>query len=358
MTTEPSAAAAGGFPWAEQLARGAAPLLSSALELPSVFASQAEQLTTEALTAGLNAVTLPDLGDPLTATFDGGGVGDLLGGLSSTAEAAVTAGRRLGVAVADALRMSNLLGEELETLAGGGGQVLAAGVRPGGRGAPSPAGRQDPDAEGPLSVLQAHTNLRRIFGASAGLFPTPEWLINEQLARAIAIGAQASRRSGVIVPSNAAIGRHVHDVLQIGYRFYAGLETARGLLRPEPRLIPSEVVQERRIYRLGQPTIALSQLTGFSRTGQRRVPTSRQQPPFGALRYNALFEGLRSSPTGANLKPDTLDFTRAMIWEIKPAERAHGGAAVPVRHWLQLGPSGHTTSDGQPPADARRLPVC
>ena len=219
MTTEPSAAAAGGFPWAEQLARGAAPLLSSALELPSVFASQAEQLTTEALTAGLNAVTLPDLGDPLTATFDGGGVGDLLGGLSSTAEAAVTAGRRLGVAVADALHMSNLLGEELETLAGGGGQVLAAGVRPGGRGAPSPAGRQDPDAEGPFSVLQAHTNLRRIFGASAGLFPPPEWLINEQLARAIAIGAQASRRSGVIVPSNAAIGRHVHDVLELGYRF-------------------------------------------------------------------------------------------------------------------------------------------
>ncbi|MFJ6895150.1 hypothetical protein [Streptomyces hokutonensis] len=308
--------------FAEEIGQGIAETARSLVWLPSSLHDNATTALGEALGAMLGALQLPQL--PVTVgtmpdTLDSGGVLDAVAGLLPSADAARDAGRRIGalihrlLAAAPAAMAASAAGNPGS---GGGGPIGGGGSG------------EDPDQPGPYTLLQAgeavveqQERLARLFGFAA--LPVdapgqiPGWAKAFVAARALEEGAMEAAEAGLIVPSSAAIGNDVHRFLELVYRL-------RRAVPDGTAPVGSEICQERRVYRFDRPSMILSDLSALSKRWERTAANqSVSWSPGRPLRYDALWVGLWSRATGSGaLRPDTLDFTRGLLWEIKPANRA------------------------------------
>ncbi|WP_326762810.1 hypothetical protein OHB35_53070 [Streptomyces phaeochromogenes] len=330
--SEPDRPAVACLAFAEEIGQGIAETARGLVWLPSSLHASATTALGEALGAALGALSLPQLpaaAGTMPDTLDSGGVLDAVAGLLPSAEAARGAGRRIGALV------HSLLSAAPAAMA-----VAAAGKPGAGGGGPIGNGGsgQDPDQPGPYTLLQAaeavvkqQEQLARLFGFAAlpvdAAGQIPGWAKAFVAARALESGAMAATEAGLIVPSSAAIGNDVHRFLEVVYRL-------RRAVPDETALVGNEICQERRVYWFDRPSMMLSDLSALSKRWElTAAKQSVSWPPDRPLRYDALWVGLWSRATGSGaLRPDTLDFTRGLLWEIKPATRASQAVAQVLQY--------------------------
>lgn len=328
---EPDRPAVAGLAFAEEIGQGIAETTRGLVWLPSSLHASATTALGEALGAALGALTLPQLPaatGTMPDTLDSGGVLDAVAGLLPSAEAARDAGRRIGTLV------HSLLSAAPAAMAAAAGKPGAGGGGPIGGGGSG----QDPDQPGPYTLLQAaeavveqQEQLARLFGFAAlpvdAAGQIPGWAKAFVAARALESGAMAATKAGLIVPSSAAIGNDVHRFLEIVYRL-------RRAVPDGTALVGNEICQERRVYRFDRPSMILSDLSALSKRWERTAANqSVSWSPDRPLRYDALWVGLWSRATGSGaLRPDTLDFTQGLLWEIKPATRASQAVAQVLQY--------------------------
>ena len=317
--------------YAEEIGRGMAEVLVDVVWLPRSLREQRVDVLAAGLVAGLRAIELPDLPRPsgqARSTIDSGGIVDAVAGLLPSAPAALDAGRRIGTMLRDLLAWypssPTPAAAATATRGGGGGRRGAPATEPG-----------DPDLDGPYTLNEAAENVQRQLSELARLYalPTldaaevlarlPWWVERNVAAMGLGIATERLQAAGVLLPSSALVGILVHEWLEKVYRFvYVGPQVRFNLPGPV-RTVYSEVVQERRVYFPNRPSEQLSRLTRLSATFQTRVRIPPTAPLLGGpARYDALWVGLWSPRSLGGLKPDTLDFTRRRLWEIKPANRA------------------------------------
>ncbi|WP_215453375.1 hypothetical protein [Streptomyces sp. ATCC 21386] len=311
----------------DELGQGIAEAVGQVVPLPRSLHGSAANVLGAGLAAALRALPLPQLPDTdrMPASLDGGGVLDAVAGLLPSREAAIDAGRRIGALIKGLLEPTLLA-----AATPGVGAIFGAAASGGGAGG-------DPDDEGPANLPQAiealieqQARLARLFGvppvaAINAAVERQRWLKQLTVAYAVEAGTLAAMSRGLILPSSMVIGNRVHRFLEEFYRFLWGPVGRPPFVRGVPSILrASEIVQERRVYRPGLPYQQLSRLSQLSATWQRGAPLSaRSWNPARPLRYDALWVGLWSRNTSVgSLRPDTLDFTRGLLWEIKPAHRA------------------------------------